>query len=521
MLSFPESPIQKTPPLCSTGPFIPACSWTLIVRGPDHNKRTISFNTRKQPDGATIQRLELLSRAALEHRRNTRLSNATETLEVEIHDPRLPGWSAEIVWEFDHTSDEKNPHPIHAGKTPSTRATRGHWWVRVRPDCPPAQVGGLTLREFKLPLGIPFQLGETTLTLDKAASQESNRYAVPNTPGNLRPWLTRADSGRELLWSARKLAETRLSVYINGETGTGKELIAHLLHAWSPRRTAPFVAINCAALSISLVESELFGHVRGAYTGADQTRRGALLQANQGTLFLDEVGDLPMEVQTKLLRFLESGEIRPVGADHTVRSDVRIVCATHLPLKKLVEEGKFRRDLYFRLASVTLAIPTLRSRPEDIRYLSQTFAAECGKTLSPAAIALLQSCHWKGNARELRHAIDRASALAGGSFPVLSEKNFQWLLDDECVSESPGIVLNRPNNDGIVNGCVTLMDMERAMILRALKLCNGNRTEAARRLGVARSTLAIKIRAFKIPGTRRLGGPRPNALQLNSIRNLE
>jgi DNA-binding NtrC family response regulator len=417
------------------------------------------------------------------------------------------------VWESDHTSEGKSPHLANPDG--------GHWWVRIHPNSPPARVGGLTLREFRLPLGTAIHLGDTVLLLDKAQAQETKRHALPETPGQVRPWLTRSESGRELLWSARKLAETRLSVYINGETGTGKELIAHLLHAWSPRRSGPFVPINCAALSISLVESELFGHVRGAYTGAEQSRRGALLQANQGTLFLDEVGDLPMEVQIKLLRFLESGEIRPVGADHSVRSDVRIVCATHLPLKKLVEEGRFRRDLYFRLASVTLALPSLRTRPEDIRYLSQSFASDNGKTLSPGAIALLQSCQWKGNARELRHAVDRASALSGLDFPVLSEKNFNWLQEDETVSENPGIVLDRPNAEGALDGCVSLADMERTMVLRALKICNGNRTDAARRLGIARSTLALKIRALKIPGTRPTKGTRTNLLQLNAIRGLE
>src|SRR6185437_13187356 len=183
------------------------------------------------------------------------------------------------------------------------------------------------------------------------------------------------------------------------ETGTGKEVLAHLLHAWSARASGPFVPINCGALPLSLAESELFGHVKGAFTGAANQRPGALMQAHGGTLFLDEIGDLPLDIQVKLLRFLENGEIRPVGADRPSRADVRLICATHHPLQKLVEEGKFRRDLYYRLASVTLEIPSLRSRPEDVEMLARKFATELGKTISTQALLRLQVHSWPGNVR--------------------------------------------------------------------------------------------------------------------------
>src|SRR6185437_7560722 len=184
------------------------------------------------------------------------------------------------------------------------------------------------------------------------------------------------------------------------ETGTGKEVIAQLLHAWSERVAGPFVPLHCGALALSLAESELFGHVKGAFTGASQHRPGALMQAHGGTLFLDEIGDLPLDIQVKLLRFLENGEIRPVGADRPSRVDVRLLCATHHPLWKLVEEGKFRRDLFYRLASITIEIPSLRSRPEDIELLARRFAQELGKTLSNRAILRLQAHAWPGNVRE-------------------------------------------------------------------------------------------------------------------------
>jgi DNA-binding NtrC family response regulator len=222
---------------------------------------------------------------------------------------------------------------------------------------------------------------------------------------------------------ARKAATTPLSIYLAGETGTGKDVLAHLVHAWSERASGPFVPLHCGALALSLVESELFGHVKGAFTGAIHQRPGALLQAHGGTLFLDEVADLPMDVQVKLLRFLENGEIRPVGSDHVSRSDVRLVCATHRPLAQLVDEGKFRRDLYYRLASVTIQIPTLRSRPDDIALLADRIAVDLKRRLSPMARARLKTHSWPGNVRELRHAVERACALAGPFTSILASRS--------------------------------------------------------------------------------------------------
>lgn len=364
------------------------------------------------------------------------------------------------------------------------------FWLKIPTHSPPGQLGGMAVRETQFPIGVPLQLGETHLTIE---SQISVRE-LPPSPVNSTPWLTSAESGRELLWMAKKTAATPLSIYLAGETGTGKEVLSHLIHTWSDRKSGPFVPLNCAALPPSLVESELFGHVKGAYTGAIQHRPGALMQAHNGTLFLDEIGDLPMDIQVKLLRFLENGEIKPVGADRALKANVRLISATHHSLTQLIEEGKFRRDLYYRLASVKLAIPTLRSRPEDIELLARKYATEMGKVLSPMALLRLQAHSWPGNVRELRHAIERASGLAGSFTPMLSEESFEFLLTQENVSNSPGLELG--------GSVLSLHEMERILILKVLKLTRGNRSRAALCLGVARSTLFEMLKRHKIKGPR-------------------
>jgi transcriptional regulator with PAS, ATPase and Fis domain len=364
------------------------------------------------------------------------------------------------------------------------------YWLRVPEGAAPARLGDLAVREAHLPAGLPVALGESRLTLEREEEQEPQ----PSQPSGLRSWLTCTEEGRRTLWMTKKAAATPLSLYLAGETGTGKEVLAQLIHAWSDRATGPFVPLHCGALPLSLAESELFGHVKGAFTGAIHQRPGALMQAHGGTLFLDEAGDLPMDIQVKLLRFLENGEIRPVGADRPSRADVRLLCATHKPLLKLVEEGKFRRDLYYRLASVTIEIPTLRSRPEDVEMLASRFASELKRSISPRAMLRLQAHDWPGNVRELRHAIERASGLSGLFSTVLDEEAFEFLLSNENVVRAPELEFG--------GAMLSLDEMERVMILKALRLARGNRGDAAKILGVARSTLFEMLKRHKIRGPR-------------------
>ncbi|OFZ55961.1 MAG: hypothetical protein A2428_11955 [Bdellovibrionales bacterium RIFOXYC1_FULL_54_43] len=362
------------------------------------------------------------------------------------------------------------------------------YWLKIPQNAPACLLGDLSIRESHLPIGLPFKLGETKLVLETSSRND----ALPAQPSGFSHWLTRSDEGRCVLWMTKKAAATPLSIYLAGETGTGKEVLAHLVHAWSERAAGPFVPLHCGALPLSLAESELFGHVKGAFTGAIHHRPGALMQAHGGTLFLDEIGDLPLDIQVKLLRFLENGEIRPVGADRPSRADVRLLCATHHPLNKLVEEGKFRRDLYYRLASVTIEIPPLRSRPEDIEMLARRFAGELQRSISPRALLRLQAHSWPGNVRELRHAIERASGLAGPFTPTLGEEAFEFLLTPQNVSQNPSIELGA--------AVLTLAEMERVLLLKALRLAKGNRANAAKILGVARSTLFEMLKRHKVCG---------------------
>lgn len=401
-----------------------------------------------------------------------------ETADIPLRDPQLPAHVAVLSSQPPLNSEKMSP-----------------FWIQISEGSAPAMMGDLEVREAQVPSGLPIRLGESQIQIEP----QTHPVSMPSFPSGVRPWLTVSEIGRRTIWIARKAAATPLSIYLAGETGTGKEVLAHLIHGWSDRASGPFIPLHCGALPLSLAESELFGHVKGAFTGASQHRAGALMQAHGGTLFLDEAGDLPLDIQVKLLRFLENGEIRPVGADRPSRADVRVLCATHHPLQKLVEEGKFRRDLYYRLASVTVEIPTLRDRPEDIELLAIQFASELQRTISPQAILRLQAHEWRGNVRELRHAVERASGLAGPFSTGLTEASFEFLITPQTVTQNPSLEFG--------TAILSLAEMERVMLLKALRLSGGNRGRAAKILGVARSTL------FEMLKRHRIQGPKSNSLQ--------
>lgn len=347
-------------------------------------------------------------------------------------------------------------------------------------------IGDLKMHALEIPMQVPLKIGDTELRF--SLQNPKSAAAVTASPSS---WLTVSEAGLELLSSLRKSSLTRLSIYLSGETGTGKEVLARMIHEQSQRSSGPFVALNCGALPLSLAESELFGHVKGSFTGAVRDRPGALLQAHSGTLFLDEVGDLPPEIQVQLLRFLESGEIRPVGGDRVLHADVRVVCATHKPLLKLVQEGKFRQDLYYRLASIPIEISPLRARAEDIEFLALRFAAENEKSLTPEAVHKLMVYSWPGNVRELRHSIERAAGIVGPFEPLIHAKDFEFLSAEQPESA---------DNQMVLPGVYSIHEMEKLMILRSLKLAKGNRTDAAKILGVARSTLFEMMKRHRIVG---------------------
>jgi len=287
-----------------------------------------------------------------------------------------------------------------------------------------------------------------------------------------------------------KVALHTCSVLILGESGTGKELVARSVHFASPRRERPFVPVDCSALVPTLIESELFGYVKGAYTGATQSRRGLLETAAGGTLFLDEIGDLPVDLQAKLLRALQEREIKPVGSNERVPIDVRAIAATHRDLEEAIQKGQFRQDLYFRLNVVQIKLPPLRERKNDIPMLVNSFLDKFSSperpvgSVSEDAMARLMAYDWPGNVRELENAVERAVAL--GSGPAVT-------LSDLPTNLQHGLFERRMGMDELV----PLEELERRAIFRALRETAGDKLAAARLLGIGKTTLYRKLKEYE------------------------
>ena len=296
---------------------------------------------------------------------------------------------------------------------------------------------------------------------------------------------------RQVFETVQQVAPTRATVLITGETGTGKELIAKSIHNLSPRKDQPFIAVHAAALPSTLLESELFGHEKGAFTGAIERRMGRFELADGGTLFLDEVGELEPLMQVKLLRVLEERAFERVGGSKTLQVDVRLVAATNRNLKKLVNEGKFRDDLFYRLSVVTVDLPPLRIRREDIPLLVKTFLDELSREnhkqvaeMTPEAMNLLLAYDWPGNVRELRNAIEQMVVLARAE--RLTVRDVPPQVRDTAD-------LTKIN---VVRAGMTVEQAERQLIVQALKETDGNRTQAARKIGISRRTLHRKLKQF-------------------------
>ena len=282
------------------------------------------------------------------------------------------------------------------------------------------------------------------------------------------------------------MACTDFSILIHGPTGTGKEHVAQMIHEQSPRSSGPYISVNCSALSENLAESEFFGHIKGSYTGASSDRKGAFLAASGGTLFLDEIGDLPLNLQPKLLRALEYKEIKPVGSDQTIKVDVRIVSATHQNLQKKVLQKEFREDLYFRLRVLEIKTPHLKDRIEDFDSLLEYFSIQLGVHFSKEAKDHLKKYSWPGNIRELKNTVSRAKAFYSQS--VVTASNIEEILDPlheeiaraSSPSYSPAL----------------LKQLEKEAILRVLKENDGNKKKAADQLNMPRTTLTQKLKNY-------------------------
>ena len=296
---------------------------------------------------------------------------------------------------------------------------------------------------------------------------------------------------REVLKLIGLAAASNVTVLLTGETGSGKEVLARLLHRASGRADAPFVAVNCAAIPADLLESELFGHVKGAFTGAVADRAGRFRQARRGTLLLDEIGDMPVAMQSKVLRVIEDKRFTPVGATQEESADVRLIAATHRDLAEQVRHSQFREDLYHRLNVLPIRVPSLRERPEDIPALANHFLAHFSrpsKRLSADALNLLCLHPWSGNVRELRNMIERACVTVRG--PTIEKSHVSILLHPPAAIDVPTADLLQLSLPEAISA------LERAMILRALHESQNNRTEAARRLGIHRQLLYVKLKEY-------------------------
>ena len=314
------------------------------------------------------------------------------------------------------------------------------------------------------------------------------RFSFENLVGS-------APGMKELFEAMELVAPTPSLVLVLGETGTGKELVARALHFHSPRSKKPFITLNCGAIPANLMEAELFGHRKGAFTGADADRKGKFEAADGGTLFLDEIGEIPVELQPKLLRVLESGSVDRIGEDSPVQVDVRIVAATHRNLEGMVRDGTFRRDLFYRLSVVPLAIPPLRERRQDIPLLAAHFLGRMalrtgrpGLEFDPATLDLLESYQWPGNVRELENVIERMVVLSRGD----------RLKSDAVPQDMRSNSVGSPGTRGfrLPEQGLNLEALEIDLIRQALERENGNQTRAAKRLGLTRNTLLYRMQKF-------------------------
>ncbi len=357
-----------------------------------------------------------------------------------------------------------------------------HGRAMVEPSNGPCRVNGVRPRDiYPLLPGDEVMIGETALRLEWVA--------LHDTSGTERFGDLSATSTfmRTLFGTLRRVAGHNAQVLIIGDSGTGKELMAKAIHDASPRSSGPFYPVNCGAFAANLVESELFGHEKGSFTGATERKDGAFQKANGGTLFLDEIGELSEDAQAKLLRVLETGEVRRVGGTELAFPDARIVAATNRWLPELVRSGRFRADLYYRLSVIAVRIPPLRERRDDIPAIAEAIAAKVrqGTTITPEAMKLLVSYDWPGNGRELRNVITRAVVLSG---PIILPEHIIF-----CPLEDPGL-LPAPSRAP----SAALKDTDRDMVVEALRRAEGNKSEAARILGMARSSLLYRIKLYGI-----------------------
>jgi DNA-binding NtrC family response regulator len=335
----------------------------------------------------------------------------------------------------------------------------------------------------------PFSLDHLSVVVEKALevrklrdenrelrAQLDKKYQFENIIG-------RSQAMQEIFATVARVAGTRATVLLAGESGVGKDMIARAIHQHSPRKDRPFVKINCASLPENLMESELFGYEKGAFTGANVSKPGKFEAADTGTVFLDEIGEVPPPIQVKLLRVLQDREFERLGSNKVMHTDVRVVAATNVDLRTALEQGTFREDLYYRLNVVPIDIPPLRERKEDIPYLVEHFARKFNGEISEGAMARLVAYHWPGNVRELENVVERSVLLAQG--PRVEADDIKI---DTAARHRPSAA-----TDNFLPEGMTLDEFEQSLIKEALKRANGNKSQAARLLGLTRNALRYRL----------------------------
>lgn len=353
----------------------------------------------------------------------------------------------------------------------------------------------------------PVNLEELELSIKKALTQQSLREENKELKRELfrerfeeGQILAVSDKMKKVLETVDKVAPAKSTVLLQGESGTGKELLAHRVHGKSPRKNEIFLAVHCAALTETLLASELFGHEKGAFTGASDRKVGRFELANNGTLFLDEVSEIPLEMQVKLLRVLQEGEFERVGGTKTIRVDVRLICATNKDLAQEVRAGRFREDLFYRINVILVKVPPLRERREDIRPLFDYFVKQLAR-INGKAIEIMdeevykkiEAYSWPGNVRELKNIVERMVVLSQGN--RLTEKN---LPEDLKRGANPLVREETLTSQSSNSEFSTIQDMEKTLIQMRLQECNGNKSKAAKKLGISRRTLYRKLEEYQL-----------------------
>lgn len=358
-------------------------------------------------------------------------------------------------------------------------------------------------------LSKPFALEELTAVLERAASSYVVDVATRQVRERLRltqglgRMIGRSAEMEKMYRILSKVAQSSHPVMILGESGTGKELVARTIHTSGPNAEKPFLPVDCGSLVPTLIESELFGYVKGAFTGAVHSKDGLLVSAEDGTVFLDEIGELTLDLQAKLLRALQEREVRPVGATHRIPIKARIVAATNRDLATMVEKGAFRKDLFYRLNVVNLRLPPLRERREDIPLLAAHFLDRLSKgrpvkyTLNDEALRSMMHYDWPGNVRELEHAVERACTMASGPLLQLGDLPTQ-LQQDGLAHHRSHAHVHAKDTDGEGHHVTSLADLEREAILHTIRLLEGDKLKAARLLGIGKTTLYRKLKEYGI-----------------------